>query len=144
MFKTILYPTDFSDVASSALEFVKQLKEAGAKDVIVLHVIDIRGIDALSRYASRDLIEIENVMEEEIEKKVDQLEQELTDCGLTVKVRIERGVPFREILRVEEEEDVSLIVLGSHGVSNIEEMFLGSVSEKVIRKAKSPVLVVKR
>jgi nucleotide-binding universal stress UspA family protein len=144
MFKTILYPTDFSDVASSALEFVKQLKEAGAKEVIVLHVIDIRGIDALSRYASRDLIEIENVMEEEIEKKVDQLEQELTDCGLTVKVRIERGVPFREILRVEEEEDVSLIVLGSHGVSNIEEMFLGSVSEKVIRKAKSPVLVVKR
>ena len=144
MFNTILYPTDFSDVASSALEFVKQLKEAGAKDVIVLHVIDIRGIDALSRYASRDLIEIENFMEEEIEKKVDQLEQELTDCGLTVKVRIERGVPFREILRVEEEEDVSLIVLGSHGVSNIEEMFLGSVSEKVIRKAKSPVLVVKR
>ena len=144
MFKTILYPTDFSDVASSALQFVKQLKEAGAKDVIVLHVIDIRGIDALSRYASRDLIEIENLMEEEIEKKLDQLEQELTECGLTVKVRIERGVPFREILRVEEEEDVSLIVLGSHGVSNIEEMFLGSVSEKVIRKAKSPVLVVKR
>lgn len=144
MFKTILYPTDFSDVASSALQFVKQLKEAGAKDVIVVHVIDIRGIDALSRYASRDLIEIENLMEEEIEKKLDQLEQELTECGLTVKVRIERGVPFREILRVEEEEDVSLIVLGSHGVSNIEEMFLGSVSEKVIRKAKSPVLVVKR
>jgi nucleotide-binding universal stress UspA family protein len=144
MFKTILYPTDFSDVASSALQFVKQLKEAGAKDVIVVHVIDIRGIDALSRYASRDLIEIENLMEEEIEKKLDQLEQELTECGLTVKARIERGVPFREILRVEEEEDVSLIVLGSHGVSNIEEMFLGSVSEKVIRKAKSPVLVVKR
>ena len=49
------------------------------------------------------------------------------------------------ILRVDEtEEDISLIVIGSHGKSNVKEMLLGSVSEKVIRKSKRPVLVVKR
>ena len=48
------------------------------------------------------------------------------------------------ILRAEEEEGVSVVVIGSHGKSNIKEMLLGSVSEKVVRKAKSPVLVVKR
>jgi len=47
-------------------------------------------------------------------------------------------------LSVEEEEDVSAIVIGSHGKSNIKEMLLGSVSEKVIRKSKKPVLLVKR
>jgi nucleotide-binding universal stress UspA family protein len=47
-------------------------------------------------------------------------------------------------LRVEDEEDVSAIVIGSHGKSNIKEMLLGSVSETVIRKSKKPVLVVKR
>jgi nucleotide-binding universal stress UspA family protein len=61
-----------------------------------------------------------------------------------VKVRIETGDPFTEILKVEEEENVSGMAIGSHGVSNIEEMFLGSVSEKVIRKAKKPVHVIKR
>ena len=59
-------------------------------------------------------------------------------------MRIEKGIPFKEILRVENEEDISLIVIGSHGKSNVEEMLLGSVSEKVIRKAKSPVIVIKR
>jgi nucleotide-binding universal stress UspA family protein len=68
----------------------------------------------------------------------------LNDIGLRASVRIEKGIPFKEILRVENEEDISLIVIGSHGKSNVEEMLLGSVSEKVIRKAKSPVFVVKR
>jgi nucleotide-binding universal stress UspA family protein len=47
-------------------------------------------------------------------------------------------------VRIEEEENISLTVIGSHGKSNVEEMLLGSVSEMVVRKAKGPVLVVKR
>jgi nucleotide-binding universal stress UspA family protein len=45
---------------------------------------------------------------------------------------------------VEDDEDVSLIIIGSHGKSDVAEMLLGSFSEKVIRKAKRPVLVMKR
>jgi nucleotide-binding universal stress UspA family protein len=59
-------------------------------------------------------------------------------------VRIETGVPLKEILKAEQEEKVSAIVIGSHGKTNLAEMFLGSVSEKVIRQSKSPVLVIKR
>ena len=55
-----------------------------------------------------------------------------------------KGPQLREILRVEEEEDVSVIVIRSHGKSNLQEMFLGSVSEKVARKCKKPILIVKR
>ena len=61
-----------------------------------------------------------------------------------VRVRIGIGSPFKEILKMEDEEDVSAIVIGSHGKSNIKEMFLGSVSENAIRYCKKPVLVVKR
>ena len=78
-------------------------------------------------------------------KEIGGMEAEFREKGFDVKVRIERGIPFREILRVEEEEEgVSAIVMGSHGKTNIEEMLLGSVSEKVIRKSKKPVLVIKR
>ena len=68
----------------------------------------------------------------------------MKESGFDVKVRIERRIPLREILRVEEEEGVSVIIIGSHGKTNIEEMLLGSVSEKVIRRTQKPVLVVKR
>ena len=53
---------------------------------------------------------------------------------------IERGVPLKEILKIEEEEKMSVIIIGSHGKTNLEEM----LSEKVIRQSKSPVLVIKR
>ena len=72
------------------------------------------------------------------------IEDELKKSGFKVKTMIRRGVPLLEILKAEEEEDISVIVIGSHGKSNLEEMFLGSVSEKVSRKCKSPVLIVKR
>jgi len=80
----------------------------------------------------------------EAEKEGKKIEKRLMQSGLIVKIRIETGVPLKEILKVEEEEKVSAIVIGSHGKTNLEEMFLGSVSEKVIRQSKNPVLIVKR
>jgi len=144
MFEKILYPTDFSDVSKKALDYLVQLKDAGAKEIVVLHVIDERGIDAISRYGPGSAETVVVIIEKEAREEGKKIEKKLRQSGLAVKVRIERGVPLREILSVEEEEKVSAIVIGSHGKTNLEEMFLGSVSEKVIRQSKSPVLVVKR
>jgi len=145
MFEKILYPTDFSEVARKSMSFIKQLKGAGTKEVVVLHVTDIRNINAWDwQTATESLIKIKGELEKEITKEMNSIEAELSKAGLKVKVRFEEGIPLREILRVEEEEDISVIILGSHGRSNIAEMLLGSVSEKVIRKAKKPVLIVKR
>ena len=145
MFEKILLPTDFSDVAEKALAFVKQLKDAGTKEVVVLHVIKKDRIDVIAQYSSiRDFREVEDEVEGEARKKTGRIEKELKETGFQVKVRIETGFPFSEILRVENEEDVSVVVIGSHGMSNIKEILLGSVSERVIRKAKKPVLVIKR
>ena len=147
MFKKILYPTDFSDVSKKALDYLKQLKEAGAKEVIVLHIIDEREIESIARYGEVSM-SLEKRLEEKMEESVKQesaaIEAELKESGFDVTVRIEKGIPFREILRVEEEEEASVVVIGSHGKSCVEEMFLGSVSEKVVRKSKRPVLVIRR
>ena len=144
----MLYPTDFSDVAGKAMGYLRQLKDAGADEVVILHVIDARTIyqdlHIPMPYALEDFSVLEEKYAIQAQDAAASLAETLTDMGLKVKVRIERGIPFKEILRVESEENVSLIVIGSHGKSNVEEMLLGSVSEKVIRKAKKPVLVVKR
>jgi len=144
MFRKILYPTDFSDVSYKAFDYVKQLKDVGTEEVVVLHVIDTRSFSIPEIYAKVELSGLENKVEEEATEEANEMVKTLNDIGLRASVRIERGIPFKEILRVENEEDISLIIIGSHGKSNVEEMLLGSVSEKVIRKAKSPVFVVKR
>lgn len=143
MFKKILYPTDFSDVAHRALDFVMRLKDAGAREVVILHVIDKGNFDAIARYATKDILEIERNLEEKAMAEITPIEERLKKKGFKVKVIISREIPFMEILRVEDKEKVSAIVIGSHGMSNIAEIFLGSVSEKIIRRAKTPVLVVR-
>jgi len=152
MFTRILYPTDFSDVSKKALEYIKRLKEAGTRDVVIVHIIDERQIVrfpgmkiAWERGRCNNLeTELLGRLEKEAKKELRLAESKLKRVGFNVKVITRIGNPFREILRVEDEEDVSAIVIGSHGKSNIKEMLLGSVSENVIRQCKKPVLVVKR
>lgn len=70
--------------------------------------------------------------------------EKLYEQGLSWSVKLVKGVPFGEIVKGAEKEEVDAIVVGSHGKINVAEMLLGSVSEKVVRKANRPVLVVKR
>lgn len=148
MFEKILYPTDLSKATKNTLTYTKHLKEAGTKEVVVLNVIDQKVIDTIGLIVSAKVVQsVESEikkLEEDRKKRLEPIIAELKECGYSVRMRIERGIPYKEILRIEEEEDVSAIVIGSHGTSNVEEMLIGSVSEKVIRWCKKPVLVIKR
>jgi len=144
MFTRILHPTDFSDVSKKALAYIKQLKEAGTKEVIVLHVMDERQIEAVVLYGRGTSRVFVDTMEQEARREVAEIEKELRHYGFVVRSIIKTGIPLREILSVEGDEKVSLMVIGSHGKTNLKEMLMGSVSEKVIRRSKNPVLVIKR
>lgn len=154
MFKTILYPTDFSDNAGQSLDYLKQLSTAGAEKVVLLNVIHQRIIDSLetihkaayfqdARY-HEDREEAEQKLEQDRRNKLEPIAAELKAAGFEVIVRIEKGYPVKEILKVEKEEAVSAIVIGSQGRNNIRGARIGSVSEKVTRRAASTVLLVKR
>ncbi len=146
MFEKILYPTDFSNVSQKALDYVKQLKQAGGREVIVLHVIDERELESIRHHAlGRDDVfeKLHESMSQNAKEATAAMAENLKASGFRVKIRIETGVPVPTILRVEEEEKASVVVIGSHGRSMIEEMFLGSVSEKVVRRSSRPVIVVR-
>jgi len=143
MFKKILFPTDFSDVSQKAVKYIKQLKGAGAQEVIVLHVIDEKELLVLSRVPDQYL-QITTLMEKEIAKELAVVQADMAAEGFSVKLKVKTGKPFTEIMMTATEEKVSIIVVGSHGKSNIGEMLMGSVSENVIRHAKVPLLVISR
>jgi len=144
LFRRILYPTDFSDVSKKAINYLIQLKEAGTEEVVILHVVDTRSLHIPEVYSLLDLSLLGEKQELAAREEAVKITERLADSGIKTIIRIENGIPFKEILRAEADEDISLIVIGSHGTSNVKEMLLGSVSEQVIRKARKPVLVVKR
>ena len=147
MFRKILYPTDFSDISKNVIEYIRQLKGSGVEEILVLHVIDERGLHYSYLYVLDEYIGEEDLkqrLKDEATKELDEIKNKLKDCGFKITSKIEFGVPLKEILKAEQKEDISITIIGSHGKSNVEEMLLGSVSEKVVRKCKKPVLVVKR
>jgi nucleotide-binding universal stress UspA family protein len=144
MFERVLYPTDFSDVSMKTLEYVKGLAGIGAREVVLLHVIDERTLKALEQHAPTVAVRYEALAREDIREELERTVGELQGAGLRVKTLVRLGVPLLEILKAEEQEDVTAVVLGSHGKSNLQEVLLGSVSEKVMRRCKRPVLVIKR
>lgn len=144
MFKKILFPTDFSDVSRKALDYVISLKDVGVEVVVIIHVIDQRSLRVIDNLAIMNSHELEREMMARATEALEKVEKKLEDNGFEVKSLLKIGFPVIEILDAEKDEDVSIIVIGSHGKSNLEEMFLGSVSEKVIRKCEKPVFVIKR
>ncbi len=153
MFRKILYPTDFSEPARKALDYVKKLREAGSEEIVILHVVEKGIVEAYEEafaWAGKDVVaETEKLDEELIEKAKKQMEEdvkELEGLGFSVKKHITIGSPWEEILKVAESEDVSLIVMGSHGCGRLScelEKLIGSTTENVVRHAKKSVLVVR-
>ena len=154
MFTKILYPTDFSDTAGKSLQYIKELRNAGAQKIVLLNVIHQRILDSMEtihkavyfqdgRYEEDSEIAVQK-LEAERRKKMVPLVTELEAAGFEVITRIEKGHPATEILKVEKAEEISAIVMGSHGRNDIVEALIGTVSGKVVRRSATPVLLVKR
>jgi len=137
IFARVLHPTDFSDCANAAFNVVKRLKAAGTEQVLLLHVEDERVLR--DQPAENLAASVHDNME-----SLERMRRDLVLCGLPAKVVLRHGVPFREALKVADEEDASVIVLGLRGRSAWQEMIAGGTFEKIVRESQRPVLVVPR
>ncbi|HJO47542.1 MAG TPA: universal stress protein [Candidatus Scalindua sp.] len=140
--KNILCPVDHSDCSKEALKYAVSFAIKDNSKLYLLHVIDIRTFD-----------ESINAMTPQIpdDKTLAQLKTKLLDCipeeirdDMDVEALVVQGIPFVEIISTAKKNDVDMIVLGSHGRTGITHMMMGSVSEKVVRKAPCPVLTVRK
>lgn len=78
------------------------------------------------------------------EEAVSYVENTAKNAGLDVEAVLLEGHPAEEIVSFAEKNGIDLIIVGSLGKSGVERFMLGSVSEKVVKNAKVPVLVVRR
>lgn len=140
--KRILVPTDFSECSDAALKYGRALGEPFGASLHLLHVIQDPYTQPWAAEAfPAPLGEMLQQWQEQARIRLVNLLPEAERTHATVATVV--GSPFLEIARYASEQDIDLIVLGTHGRGPLGHMLLGSVAEKIVRKSPCPVLTVR-
>jgi nucleotide-binding universal stress UspA family protein len=142
----VLLATDGSDSAAAALKFLAGFPFPAGSEAIVLSVIDNRSFPLDDEFGDAfgiDLQETREVQQGETERLLAATGQRLREAGWAGATQIRNGDPAEEIIQAAEEQDVDLVVLGSHGTTGIGRFLLGSVSDRVLSHAPCSVLIVR-
>lgn len=140
MYDTVLLPTDGSERAAKALDHAVDAVQAYGAALHVISVVDQRVILAADLEKKSDIRE---ELLEEATAAVDELAERAREAGAIVTTATPEGVPYREILSHADENGIDLVVMGTHGRTGREKRLnLGSTTERVVKKADQPVLVV--
>ena len=151
--KRILFPTDFSDAAANALNVAISLAHSSGAELFVLHSLNsVQQYMNISLASSGDItfpgIQPDAVLaaieqhKEQAKKKMEDLVSDLDNDELSVKTYIVDSELDTEINEFTEKHKIDFVVMGTHGSSGLREAFIGSNAQKVVRKAKVPVLTV--
>lgn len=140
---TVLVATDFSETSDVALRYGKALAQAFGASLHVVHVVQEPFAQpwAVEAYG----FSLATLQEEWVREAKVRMEQTLTPDERT-RFRAELvtllGHPVVEILKYANERNMDLVVIGTHGRGPLGHMVMGSVAERVVRKATCPVLTV--
>jgi len=139
MYEKILVPTDGSPEGERAVEEAIELATLTGGRVLALYVVDTRDYNTLpeSKWAM-----LSDELESEGETAVEAVAERAGEAGVEIETAVERGVPHEAILEFAESAGADVIVMATHGRSGVERFLMGSVTERVVRQAAVPVLVV--
>jgi nucleotide-binding universal stress UspA family protein len=141
--RRILVPIDFSEHSKNALKYAVPFAEKFKASIDLLYVVEPTIYPADFSFGQ---IGFPNVEEELHKRGSEELENLITkDIAGKVPSRknVRIGKPFYEIDQYALEENISLIIIATHGHTGMEHILFGSTAEKVVRKAPCPVLVVR-
>ena len=145
--KKILVPTDFSVYADNALKQAIDIAKQNKAKIYLFHAID-DGFQQCAVDYCLDEGAVQKICKESVKNAKDKLQQEakkVTDICSDIEIvyDIKRGIPYEEILKEQEEKGIDLIVIASHGKTGIFKNLLGGVVDKVMKRAKGQVLLVR-
>ena len=141
--RRILFPTDFSEPAEYAWSYALTFAQEFGAEVHLLHVIappprltEAYAVD----YNPEKMV---GSLSTEADATLDRQIEAAKSRGLVFRREVRVGVDFREIIDYATKHDIDLIAMATHGRSGLAHVLLGSVAEKVVRKAPCPVLTIK-
>lgn len=141
--KRILVPTDFSEHAENALKAAAIIAKKNKCEIFLLHLLELPNQmnDAMTSGGS-----IPEVMLfiKKANEKLQKIKEQPYLNGISVNASVQFERAFNGILSFNKKNKIDLIIMGSHGTSGIEEVLIGSNTEKVVRLSDIPVLVIKK
>ena len=145
--KKILVPTDFSVYADNALKQAIDIAKQNKAKIFLFHVID-DGFQQCAVDYCLDEGTVQKVLKDSIKNAKEKLQQEakkITDSNSSMEIVYDtkRGIPYEEILKEQEEKGIDLIVISSHGKTGILKNLMGGVVDKIIKRAKCQILLVR-
>ena len=143
--KKILCPTDFSENSEHALKYALTLATLSQADLQLFHVVEPITYPQSTEFFEPVLDEVELMMKMETAFQ-QQLEDQVTTLKAQypkIKGKLVTGNTFLEIIQAARDDDVDMIVMGTHGRTGLAHVLIGSVAERVVREAPCPVLTVK-
>ena len=140
--KRILIPTDFSKYADEAIEVGAEIAKKNDCEIILIHMLELPGQmnDAIKGETSIPEIMLFKRKAEETLKNIKNRPY-LAGIKITEVVRLDNA--YQGINNYIKQNSMDLIVMGSHGATGINEIIIGSNTEKVVRQSETPVLVIK-
>lgn len=140
--KEILIPVDGSENAVRAARFGMEMAEAMGIGVRLFYVFPAASVEIIGM-AGMSRADIDQAAQAAAQRAFDETRDAL-GSALIDKVEQETSIgdPAEEIIRYTEDDHAVLVVIGRRGLSRMKSLMLGSVSDKVIRHAKSPVTVI--
>ena len=138
--RTILVTTDFSETSLGAFAAARLLAERFEARIRLLHVEDDRVSPLVVEYMAAGL---EGLRQRQVEDAERRLKELATEHFGACEFEVVLGVPHVEIVRVAGERGADLIVMATHGRGPISHAMMGSTTERVLRRAPCPVLVVR-
>jgi nucleotide-binding universal stress UspA family protein len=140
--KKILVPTDFSECSEAAVRHGLELARTFDATVHLLHVVEDPNTMAWSQGFPLSVVEILEHFQEESRTRLLASVPESDRARVVVSCPI--AAPVAEILRYAQDESIDLIVMGTHGRGFVAHALIGSVAERVVRRAPCPVLTVRQ
>ena len=141
MYDDILVPTDGSDGTDKAAEHALDIAEKYDATAHVVYVVNTSAYSTLP--ADSNWESITAALEDEGKTATGEIVERMHDADVDAVPSVEEGIPHKTILEYADNNDIDLIVMGTHGKSGLDRLLLGSVTEKVVRASEVPVLTVR-
>ncbi|MEX2497352.1 MAG: universal stress protein [Wenzhouxiangellaceae bacterium] len=139
--KEILVPVDGSENSLRAVRYALGIAAALDARIRLFYVFPVSSVEIIGMAGmSRD--DIEHAAQAAAQRVFDKLHAEIGETEIKLTDETSIGDPAEEIIRCTEDDHDLLVILGRRGLSRIQSLLLGSVSEKVVRHAHSPVTIV--
>ena len=141
--KRILVPIDFSKHSKNALKYAVPFAKQFGAELLLVYVVEPTIYPADFTFGQVGIPNFENELRERGQHELERLVKEEVGKHVPANVVVCTGKPAFEIIKLAEEKKVDLIIIATHGHTGVEHMLFGGTTEKVVRRAHCPVLIVR-